>query len=75
MTVALDIQNLSIDYLTDTGESLHAVENVSFQVQEGRSLALVGESGCGKTTTMLGTAAATARRRAHHFRQNAVPGC
>ena len=54
MTVALDIQNLSIDYLTESGEALHAVENVSFQVQEGRSLALVGKSGCGKTTTMLG---------------------
>jgi peptide/nickel transport system ATP-binding protein len=53
MSVSLDVQHLSIDYLADNGETLHAVEDVSFQVEKGRSLALVGESGCGKTTTML----------------------
>jgi oligopeptide transport system ATP-binding protein len=30
---------------------VHAVDNVSFQILEGETLALVGESGCGKTTT------------------------
>jgi peptide/nickel transport system ATP-binding protein len=30
--------------------SLHAVTNVSFSIEEGHTLALVGESGCGKTT-------------------------
>ncbi len=30
---------------------IHAVDNVSFDIPAGRSLALVGESGCGKTTT------------------------
>jgi peptide/nickel transport system ATP-binding protein len=49
----LDVRNLSVDYLTDEGTALHAVENVSFQLEEGRSLGIVGESGCGKTTVMM----------------------
>jgi peptide/nickel transport system ATP-binding protein len=53
MNAALEVQGLSIDYLEDDGSPLHAVEDVSFSVVKGRSLALVGESGCGKTTTML----------------------
>jgi oligopeptide/dipeptide ABC transporter ATP-binding protein len=52
MNPILDVRNLSIDYLAN-GTSLHAVEDINFQIQKGRSLALVGESGCGKTTTML----------------------
>jgi peptide/nickel transport system ATP-binding protein len=49
----LDVRNLSVDYLTDSGAALHAVENVSFHLEEGRSLGIVGESGCGKTTVMM----------------------
>ncbi|MBN1178163.1 MAG: ABC transporter ATP-binding protein [Anaerolineae bacterium] len=48
----LDVRNLSVDYLA--GEcALHAVEGVSFRLEQGRSLGLVGESGCGKTTVMM----------------------
>jgi len=50
----LEVRNLSVDYLTDDGTALHAVEDVSFSLEQARSLGLVGESGCGKTTTMLG---------------------
>jgi peptide/nickel transport system ATP-binding protein len=50
----LDVRNLSVDYLTDGGTALRAVEDVSFSLEQGRSLGMVGESGCGKTTAMLG---------------------
>jgi oligopeptide/dipeptide ABC transporter ATP-binding protein len=49
----LDVQNLSIDYVTEGKARAHAVENVSFTLKEGELLGLVGESGCGKTTLML----------------------
>jgi oligopeptide/dipeptide ABC transporter ATP-binding protein len=49
----LEVRDLSIQYLTDSGMALQAVEGVSFNLQQGRSLGLVGESGCGKTTVML----------------------
>lgn len=49
----LDVRDLSIDYLTGDASALHAVEGVSFHLEEGRSLGLVGESGCGKTTVMM----------------------
>jgi len=49
----LDVRDLSVDYLTDAGTALRAVEGVSFQLEEGCSLGLVGESGCGKTTAMM----------------------
>jgi len=50
----LEVRNLSIDYLREDGTALHAVEEVGFTLEEGRSLGLVGESGCGKTTVILG---------------------
>jgi peptide/nickel transport system ATP-binding protein len=49
----LDVHGLSVDYLTAAGTALRAVENVSFRLDQGRSLGLVGESGCGKTTAMM----------------------
>ncbi|HET7090013.1 MAG TPA: ABC transporter ATP-binding protein [Anaerolineae bacterium] len=48
----LEVKNLSTHFLTDDGV-MHAVEDVSFTLDRGQSLGLVGESGCGKTTTML----------------------
>ncbi len=50
----LEVRNLSVNYLTDNGTALNAVEDLSFSLTQGGSLGLVGESGCGKTTAMLG---------------------
>ena len=33
--------------------AVHAVDGISFDIREGETLALVGESGCGKTTTIM----------------------
>jgi peptide/nickel transport system ATP-binding protein len=51
----LEVKNFSIDYVTK-GKKVpaRAVENVSFQLREGELLGVVGESGCGKTTLMMG---------------------
>lgn len=49
----LEVVDLSVNYLTDEGVALKAVEGLSFSIEQGRSLGLVGESGCGKTTVML----------------------
>jgi peptide/nickel transport system ATP-binding protein len=50
----LRVRNLSIDYVCEGGTALRAVEDVGFTLEKGRSLGLVGESGCGKTTAVLG---------------------
>ena len=48
----LDVRNLSTSFFTEKGE-IGAVQNVSFQILPGETLALVGESGCGKSVTAL----------------------
>ena len=45
----LDIQDLSIEYRTKRGR-LQAVHKASLRVDAGESVAIIGESGCGKTT-------------------------
>jgi peptide/nickel transport system permease protein len=48
----LTVRNLSVSFPRGTGE-YSVVQDVSFSVREGESIALVGESGCGKTMTAL----------------------
>ena len=45
----LDVQNLTIAYHT-TGGPVVAVDDISFSLEKGKSMGIVGESGCGKTT-------------------------
>ena len=48
--VILEVENLT-KYFNTPGGLLHAVDGVNFKVEEGRTLGIVGESGCGKSTT------------------------
>ncbi len=50
--VLLDVDTLSMRFKTENGY-LTAVNNISFQVKKGETVALVGESGCGKSVTSL----------------------
>jgi peptide/nickel transport system permease protein len=49
----LEVRNLSIHYVNEGQPPARAVENISFTLNKGELLGLVGESGCGKTTLML----------------------
>ncbi len=52
MTALLTVQNLTKRFQTRHG-IVRAVDDVSFEVEQGETVALVGESGCGKTTVAL----------------------
>jgi len=50
----LEVQNLSTHFTSFGGTRVvRAVDDISFSIQAGETLGLVGESGCGKTTTCL----------------------
>jgi oligopeptide/dipeptide ABC transporter ATP-binding protein len=48
----LDVRDLKTQFRTDDG-IVGAVDGVSFSVEKGKTLAIVGESGCGKSVTCL----------------------
>lgn len=50
--IILDVQHLKTYFHTDAGLT-KAVNDVSFSVEKGRTLGIVGESGCGKSITSL----------------------
>ena len=48
----LEVSDLRVYFHTDAGV-VPAVDGVSFSVDKGKTLSIVGESGCGKTVTSL----------------------
>lgn len=48
----LEIKNLNLSFLSG-GKEYQALHNVSLKLEEGQMLAIVGESGCGKTVTAM----------------------
>src|SRR3989442_6106671 len=54
MPSLLQVSDLETHYVSFRGERVvKAVDRVSFALEEGETLGIVGESGCGKTTTCL----------------------
>ena len=52
MATVLEVNNLETRFETHDG-TVYAVNGVSFRLDEGETLGIVGESGCGKSVTML----------------------
>jgi oligopeptide/dipeptide ABC transporter ATP-binding protein len=53
MTSLLEVRDLRVSFPARGGGTVHPVDGVSFTLERGRTLALVGESGCGKSLTGL----------------------
>jgi ABC-type glutathione transport system ATPase component len=52
----LSVRNLTTEFHLPDSKIARALEDVSFDVMPGQTLGLVGESGCGKTTTLMACA-------------------
>ena len=57
----VEFDNVHTYFFTDIG-TVKAVNGVSFEVPQGKTVGIVGESGCGKSVTSLGTKALRADR-------------
>ena len=48
----IEVENLKIYFMTRRGPA-KAVDDVGFSIERNKTLGLIGESGCGKTTTAM----------------------
>ena len=69
----LEVENLQTHFRTPDGIN-RAVDGVSFHVDEGETLAIVGESGCGKSVTVAVADAADPRAAGQDRRLDPLPG-
>ena len=53
--IILSVEHMVMEFPAGKGRVVHAVSDVSFDVRDGETLGLVGESGCGKSTTAKAT--------------------
>ncbi|MCF7855286.1 MAG: dipeptide ABC transporter ATP-binding protein [Candidatus Pacebacteria bacterium] len=61
----LDVRNLKTHFTLASGQVAEAVEGINFGVDQGETLALVGESGCGKSVTALSVMRLLAENATH----------
>jgi ABC-type dipeptide/oligopeptide/nickel transport system ATPase component len=61
--IVLEVQDLRTHFQTRWG-TVKAVDGVSFSLRRGETLGIVGESGCGKSVTMLSLMRLVPPRRA-----------
>ena len=69
----LEVEDLQTHFRTPDGVN-RAVDGVSFHVEEGETLAIVGESGCGKSVTANLDPAADPRAARQDRRRDPLPG-
>ncbi len=50
MDAAVQVKNLSVNYILSKYESVHALRDIGLKIEGGETVAIVGESGCGKST-------------------------
>ena len=72
MSNVLEVKNLKTSFFTEEG-IVKAVDDVSFSVPKGRTLGLVGESGCGKSVTAMSIDRKSTRLNSSHEIPSRMP--
>ena len=60
---SIHVRDLCVDFQSRDGSTVRRVDEVSFDLRAGEALGILGESGCGKTTTMLALLGLLGHRR------------